>query len=374
MAKLMKLIHGVPHKRNCRIVTNTSRSHKDNFPLSGDGLLQLYNLVHGVSSYVKYPLPITKTMRKGMNERSFLPMKNFSNTSVVCHNNHVYTLFDYDYFYKHKIDSREWETGNYRSGVHMKKYNGDLYSFSNAYTNKTLHVRKNHEIISVIKLDSVYYVHDFVKANNTLYFPMYKYKVDVPAMLVGSKSVVEAVQFDHNEPFCMLSYNLETKEVTTMKLPYIKGPVFHIAGYATEDATHLLLFELNQGFQLKHMNSKTGYDSNCVHLVLNKYGECSNVSCYIETGDMPFQENEKIAYVSDSKLIITNLRTNTQKTYEYPGEQMEEPKILDKFTYLISHGKDETFVRIYDSADNLISVYNGKFTAEQSFHGDIVSV
>lgn len=373
----LHLVQGVPHGKRRRIVTNTSQRHRDGHPLSGDGLLQFYDLSGGSVQYSCYKLPLPPGIAsKGLNERSVLPLKNFSNTSAVFGNaGELYTLYDYDTYLTQDVANGTYARGLYRCGVHMKKQEGALYSFENSHIDSALVLRKDHRVVSRIPLDSMYYIHDFAKVGDLFFFPMCAYDVDAADLLFGRRSVAEAVRFNGARPFSLLTVDASTGRSSRVELSYIKGPVFHIVGWGCGSVVKLALFELDSGFQVSHITSKAGYGSNCVLASFDtqRKGYIS-IQCLAERGDMPFQDGDRFSYVSDSTLNIVNFRDDAVATFHFPGEQLEEPKMIDGYTYLVSHAPMKTTLRVFDRDNALQSTYAGAFEAEQAFHGDIINL
>lgn len=370
----LHLVQGVPHRKHCRIVTNTSQRHRDGHPLSGDGLLQFYNLSGGNVHYSCYKLPLPPGIAsKGVNERSVLPLKNFSNTSAIFGNGgELYTLYDYDTYLAQDVANGTYTQGRYKCGVHMKKQENALYSFENSHLDNALILRKDHRIVSRIPLDSMYYIHDFAKVGDLFFFPMYAYDVNVADLLFGKRSVAESVRFNNARPFSLLMVDASTGRSSRLELSYIKGPVFHIVGWGCGSVVKLALFELDSDFQVSHITSKVGYRSKCVIVSFDTHREDHiSIQCLVEKGDMPFQDGDRFSYVSDDRLNIVNFRADAVTTFHFPGEQLEEPKMIDGYTYLVSHAPMKTTLRVFGKDNSLQSTYTGAFESEQAFHGDI---
>lgn len=369
---MMRLVSGAPCPRHCKVFTNTSLPHKDGHPFSGDGMIQCFNINKNYVKYSKMPVKLQQRfgLFKGINDRSMLPLKNFSNTSVFWHDDSLYTMYDSDYYLDNSNDMSSSVQGKYKTGVHMKVMDDHLYSFTHDAAARHLVFRKDHLPYCEIQLSANFYIHDFVVTPSYTFVPTFEYNVDIGSLFQAKKSLVESITFAYDRPFQLILYNNITKKHTILPMSFVTGPVFHCAGVEKNNKVYLYMFQLPHRFQLADVTSKTGYNSTPIRVVFDlKTRSYDSVSCSLQKGEMPTYEGEVLTYASDNSLVVEHMVSGIQTVHTFFQEQLEEPRICNGYIYLVSHGNECTLLRVFDISGSLISVYRGNFESFQSFHG-----
>lgn len=373
--KQLRLIKGTPHTfKNLVYLKNSANKHRDNHPLSGQGNIQRYKLNNGKVFYDSKDVNIHDDKR-GFSEQTIAELTNFSNTSVLAHKNTIMSFMETKPPYILNINTLHTELlTSINMGVHWAYHNDELFAFN--LDDRLLQILfvKNPFSISIydsIKLPNNYYIHDMTIINDTIFFPLFPYSIDMFNMNLGVSSIADSVKFTYPSHASILTYNIKTKQSNIIKLPTITSPIFHIKSVQNV----LYFFACQENFQLSSITSKSDYISSCHKIEINTLNSKPIISLtqFPDLGDMPSTDNNCLVYVNNEDGIgktISILPNGTIVQRAYPNGIVEEPQALDNNTTLqIVHIKKSTLLYILETDTLLVKgIYSGDETPI-GFHG-----
>jgi len=397
---LLTLIHGNHHcfKNGTTYLKNSAREAPDGYPLSGRGYLQRYRFNEDQVRYDANEIHIKqKSKVKGLREKGMAVLDNYSNTSILSHNNKLYTLFETKCAVEIEPETltaiSETDFGqplcNYLNVHGTHDSDGVYWTFSHLAMHLVIHGIYESQVVESIHipLKGMYYIHDMIVLDDYIIFPAFPSSVDVVGAVFDT--IVDSISFNSDENLFLFIYDRESKQTTKVSMPNINAAVFHANGFKlNKNVIRLNLFLMKSGFQLADIKTKYDFNSQCITLDIKEtktlddktHFECIGLKIHSQIGDMPILDEgtQTMAYVSKDTLSIVDYQLCLQ-TRKFRNSILEEPIFVAE-----EGGTLRIVLLVHDSINNVtrmhiicpislksLSIYALPFKAPNGFHGTL---
>ena len=344
---LIKGCRGSKHliKPKTQYLKNSALAPPDGFPLSGRGYLQRYTFDEETISYDAQSIHLPSwasigPAHKGLNEKTFGILDNYSNTSVFTHDDKLYTIFETKCAVEIDQDTllpiKETTFDNFFCNfLNVHGYNdtqtGEYWTFSHMGMHLVIHQIKDSKVLKDIHLPlrDIYYIHDMIVTDDHIIFPSYPCSIDMIGSVFGS--IVDSIEFKDDECLHFFLYDRHSHTTHRIKFPNIHQPAFHAKGYSiAHGKLRIHAFILQNGFQFKNIETRYDFNSQCITIDIDTTTmTCVNLTLHSQIGDMPsfHHDTQTLAYVSMNTLTVLDSQLNSQSRY-FEDSILEEPEMV----------------------------------------------